>query len=158
MPVSRRSGPGWRPAFPPALPTGITSSIARIGARPIWRWGTARRATRCTIRKSISSSTRIWCDATRAANHTDFGLMLVNLAVLQELIAGWMPDREAIVWRDRGLTYGGLTARTRRVGRALRRFGLGCRRERAALQPWESGQDHVAILAYHCPEWIELMY
>src|SRR5206468_1485988 len=40
----------------------------------------------------------------------------------------------------------------------LRRLGLGCRRERAELLAWESGQDHVAILAYNCPEWIELMY
>jgi acyl-CoA synthetase (AMP-forming)/AMP-acid ligase II len=84
--------------------------------------------------------------------------VLVNVAVLQELIAGWIPDREAIVWRERTLTYGDLARRSRRVGRALRRLGLGCRRERAELQPWESGQDHVAILAHNCPEWIELMY
>jgi 3-oxocholest-4-en-26-oate---CoA ligase len=84
--------------------------------------------------------------------------VLVNVAVLQELIAGWIPDREAIVWRERTLTYGDLARRSRRVGRAHRRLGLGCRRERAELQPWESGQDHVAILAHNCPEWIELMY
>jgi len=84
--------------------------------------------------------------------------MLVNLAVLEEQIAGWIPDREAILWRDRALTYGELNVRTRRVGRAIRRLGLGCREERAGLAPWESGQDHLAILAHNCPEWIELMY
>ena len=84
--------------------------------------------------------------------------MLYNLASIEEFLARHIPDREAIVWRDRVLTYGDLARRSRRVGRALRRLRLGCRRERAELQPWESGQDHVAILAWNCPEWIELMY
>ena len=84
--------------------------------------------------------------------------MLVNVAVLGEFLARHIGDREAIVWRDRALTYAELNRRARRVGRALRRLGLGCRRERASLQPWESGQDHVAILAHNCPEWVELMY
>jgi acyl-CoA synthetase (AMP-forming)/AMP-acid ligase II len=84
--------------------------------------------------------------------------VLVNLAVLQELIARHAPAREAIVWRDRVLTYDGLTRRSRRVGHALRRLGLGCRQERAGLAPWESGQDHVAIYAHNGPEWVETMY
>ena len=84
--------------------------------------------------------------------------MLVNLAVIQELIAGHVPDREALAWRDRVFTYADLTARTRRLGRALRRLGLGCRRERAALEPWESGHDHVAVYCHNGNEWIEAMY
>ncbi len=84
--------------------------------------------------------------------------MLYNLASIQEFLARHLGDREAIVWRDRILTYVDVARRSRRVGRALRRLGLGCRRERAELLAWESGQDHVAILAYNCPEWIELMY
>ena len=84
--------------------------------------------------------------------------MLVNLAVLQEFLAAHLPDREAILWRDRRFTYGELAARSRRLGRALHRLGLGCRRERAALQPWESGHDHVAIYCHNGNEWIEAMY
>ncbi len=84
--------------------------------------------------------------------------MLVNLAVLQELIAARIPDQDALLWRDRRLTYADLTRRTRRVGRALRRLGLGCRTERAALRPWESGQDHVAIYCYNGNEFVETMY
>ncbi|TMB05391.1 MAG: acyl-CoA synthetase [Deltaproteobacteria bacterium] len=84
--------------------------------------------------------------------------MLVNLAVIQELIAGHVPDREALAWRDRLFTYGDLTARTRRLGRALLRLGLGCRRERATLEPWESGHDHVAVYCHNGNEWIEAMY
>jgi 3-oxocholest-4-en-26-oate---CoA ligase len=84
--------------------------------------------------------------------------MLANLAVLQELIARHIPDREAVVWRDRTLTYADLARRSRRLGRAVNRLGLGCRRERVRLEAWESGQDHVAIYAYNGPEWIEAMY
>jgi acyl-CoA synthetase (AMP-forming)/AMP-acid ligase II len=84
--------------------------------------------------------------------------MLVNLVVLQELIARHIPDREAILWRDKRITYADLAARSRRVGRALLRLGLGCRTERAALQPWESGHDHVAIYCYNGNEFVEAMY
>jgi fatty-acyl-CoA synthase len=84
--------------------------------------------------------------------------MLFNLAVIFERIARQIPAREALLWRDRRLTYAELAARTRRVGRALRRLGLGCRRERAELQPWESGHDHVALCLYNGPEYVEAMY
>ena len=84
--------------------------------------------------------------------------MLVNLSVLQDLIARHLADREAVVWRERVLTYADLLARAQRFGRALRRLGLGCRTERSALQSWESGQDHVAVYCYNGPEWIEAMY
>ena len=84
--------------------------------------------------------------------------MQFNLAVIQELISRQLGDREAIVWRDRRFTYADLTARTRRLGRALRRLGLGCRQERAALQAWESGHDHVALYMYNGTEFVEGMY
>ena len=75
--------------------------------------------------------------------------MLVNLAVIQELIAAHIPDRQALAWRDRTFTYADLTARTRRLGRALLRLGLGCRRERRELDPWESGHDQVAVYCHN---------
>jgi acyl-CoA synthetase (AMP-forming)/AMP-acid ligase II len=84
--------------------------------------------------------------------------VLVNLAVIQELIARQIPEREALVCRDRVLTYAELAARSRRVGHALRRLGIGCRRERAGLQAWESGHDHVAIYCYNGNEFVEAMY
>lgn len=84
--------------------------------------------------------------------------MLVHLVAIQEFITRLIPEREAIVWRDRVLTYAGFTQRCRRAGRALHALGLGCRTERAGLQPWESGQDHVAIYMHNCPEWLEAMY
>jgi fatty-acyl-CoA synthase len=84
--------------------------------------------------------------------------MRFNLALLQEQIAHAIPEREAIVWRDRRFTYADLTARSRRLAHALRRFGLGCRRERATLAPWESGHDHVALYLHNGNEFIESMY
>ena len=84
--------------------------------------------------------------------------MLVNLAVIQELIAEALPDREALVWRDRVFTYAELTRRTRRFGRALRRLGIGCHTERRKLRPWESGHDHIAIYCHNGNEFLEAMY
>jgi len=84
--------------------------------------------------------------------------MLANIAVIQELIATAIPDREALVWRDRRFTYAELLRRCRRVGHALRRLGLGCHTERARLRPWESGHDHVAIYCHNGNEYLETMY
>src|SRR5947208_467130 len=108
--------------------------------------------------KGRRPSRRSASPSSKAAEEARALLMLVNLAVIQELIAGHVPDREALAWRDRVFTYADLTARTRRLGRALRRLGLGCRRERAALEPWESGHDHVAVYCHNGNEWIEAMY
>ena len=84
--------------------------------------------------------------------------MLVNLAVIQELIARAIPDREALIWRDRVWTYADFNARSRRAASALHSLGLGCHTERAQLRPWESGQDHVALYLYNGNEFLEAMY
>ena len=84
--------------------------------------------------------------------------MLVHLGNIQELVAAQVPDREAVVWGDGVVTHAALTARSRRIANALRGLGLGCHTERRGLQPWESGQDHVALYLYNGPEWIEAMY
>ena len=84
--------------------------------------------------------------------------MLVHLAVIQELITRLIPDREAIIWREGVLSYAAFLRRCRQVGHALRTLGLGCHTERGRVDPWESGQDHVAVCMYNCPEWLEVMY
>src|SRR5216110_2619271 len=84
--------------------------------------------------------------------------MLVHLAVIQELITKLIPDREAIIWREGVLSYAAFLRRCRQVGHALRTLGLGCHTERGRVDPWESGQDHVAVCMYNCPEWLEVMY
>ena len=50
----------------------------------------------------------------------------MNLAHVHETLAAAMPDREALVFRDRRLTWAQLTDRTRRLADVLRRHGLGC--------------------------------
>ncbi|HJO23194.1 MAG: acyl-CoA synthetase [Myxococcota bacterium] len=82
---------------------------------------------------------------------------MLNLAHIHESIAAAMPEREALVHRDRRFTWAQLTDRTRRLGDVLRRHGLGRHRDRAELEPWESGQDHVALYLYNGNEYLEGM-
>lgn len=80
-----------------------------------------------------------------------------NLAEINEAIAAAIPDRECIVFRDRRLTWRDFNERTRRLGNVLRARGLGCRQERAALQNFESGQDHLGLYLYNGNEYLEGM-
>src|SRR5581483_9969957 len=83
--------------------------------------------------------------------------MSFNLGVIHDAIADRIPDREMITFRDRRLTWRDVQSRTRRLAHLLRDAGLGCRRERAELAPWESGQDHLALYLYNGNEYIEGM-
>jgi fatty-acyl-CoA synthase len=80
-----------------------------------------------------------------------------NLARINEALAEAIPEREAIVTTTRRLTWRALQRRTRRLAHVLAAAGLGCRRERATLAPWESGQDHLALYLHNCPEYLEGM-
>ena len=81
----------------------------------------------------------------------------VNIAELQEAISAAIPEREAVVFRDRRFTYGQWNDRTRRLGNYLRSLGLGCHAEREQLRGWESGQDQVALYLYNGNEYLEGM-
>ena len=63
---------------------------------------------------------------------------MFNLAVLHEAIAAAIPERECLIFRDRRLSWGDVTDRTRRLADVLRRHGLGCHRERGELANWEN--------------------
>ena len=80
-----------------------------------------------------------------------------NLAQLQETVAEAVPDRECLVFRGRRLSFGDVTDRTRRLANYLLDRGLGLHRERSELQPWESGQDHLALYLYNGNEYLEGM-
>jgi acyl-CoA synthetase (AMP-forming)/AMP-acid ligase II len=79
------------------------------------------------------------------------------LGNINEAIADAIPDYEAIVTPTRRLTWRDFQLRSRRLANLMHAAGLGCHRERAALQPWESGQDHVALYLYNGPEYLEGM-
>jgi fatty-acyl-CoA synthase len=82
---------------------------------------------------------------------------LLNLAAIHEAISARHPERECLVFRDRRYRWRDVTDRTRRLAEVLRGHGLGCRVERAALAPHESGQDHVAQYLYNGNEYLEGM-
>ena len=83
--------------------------------------------------------------------------MYYNLATVNEAIAEVIPDREAIVFRDRRFTYADFTRRTRRLANLLIEHGLGCHTERSGLDDWRSGQDHLGIYLYNGNEFLEGM-
>ena len=83
--------------------------------------------------------------------------MTFNLATVNEAVAQAVPDREAIVFRDRRISYRQLTDRTRRFANFLIGLGLGSHTEREALADWESGQDHLGLYLYNGNEYLEAM-
>ena len=84
--------------------------------------------------------------------------MEFNLAAVHETMAAAVPDREALVFRDRRLTHHELNERSRRLANAFLSCGLALRRERAELAPFESGQDHVALYLYNGNEYLEATF
>ncbi|MFQ5514588.1 MAG: acyl-CoA synthetase [Myxococcota bacterium] len=80
-----------------------------------------------------------------------------NIAELHEAIADAIPERECILYRDRRLSWVEVRDRTRRLANYLRERGLGAARPRCELEPWESGQDHVALYLYNGNEYLEGM-
>ena len=83
--------------------------------------------------------------------------MMFALGPINEAIADAIPDQDAIITATRRLTWRDFRDRSRRLANLLHQAGLGCHRERAQLQPWESGQDHVAQYLYNGHEYLESM-
>ena len=83
--------------------------------------------------------------------------MRYNFAELFAAIAAEMPERDCIVFRDRRLSYADVAARTNRLANLLLDHGVTIRQPRPDLQPWESGQDHVALYLHNGNEYVEGM-
>jgi 3-oxocholest-4-en-26-oate---CoA ligase len=103
-------------------------------------------------RRRPERSPPIQCEAVPQTPATQF-----NLAKAFDTLVETLADRECIVWRDRRLSYGQVSERSRRLGSYLHGRGLGVNRERAELQGWESGQDHLALALYNGNEYLEGM-
>ena len=82
---------------------------------------------------------------------------MFNLGAVNEAIAAAFPDKEAIVFRDRRITFGQLNERTRRLANYLIGRGLGVRKDRSQLNRWESGQDQLALYLFNGNEYLEGM-
>ncbi len=83
--------------------------------------------------------------------------MEFNFAQVQDTLVAAMPDREAIIWRDRRFTHAQLAERCRRLANYLLSRGVQVRSERSELGGHESGQDHVALYLYNGNEFLEGM-
>ncbi len=83
--------------------------------------------------------------------------MSMNLGLINEALAAAYPDRVAIITPARRVTYAQLAERSRRLANLLRTHGITVQRERSALRNHESGQSHVGLYMYNCPEYIEGM-
>jgi len=83
--------------------------------------------------------------------------MEYNVAQVVDVVAEAIPDREAIVWRDQRFTYAQFAERSRRLANYLQDRGLGVHTDRARLENWQSGQDHLALYLYNGNEYLEGM-
>ncbi|MEH6403584.1 MAG: acyl-CoA synthetase [Sneathiella sp.] len=81
--------------------------------------------------------------------------MSINIADLNEAIAAAIPDREAIVFRNRRFTYSQFNDRACRLANVLLAHGITLHKERHEIQNWESGQDHVALYMFNGNEYPE---
>ncbi len=84
--------------------------------------------------------------------------MEFNFKDVQEVIAATIPEREMLVAGDRHFTYGEMVERSSRLANYLLSRGLRLRRERTELAGYESGQDHVGLYLFNCPEYIDGLF
>ena len=80
-----------------------------------------------------------------------------SLAQVFDAVAEACPERQALVFRDKRLSYGALRERSRRLANHLLSRGLRVRQERTGLASHESGQDHLALYLYNGNEYAEGM-
>ena len=81
-----------------------------------------------------------------------------NLAQVFETVAATIPDREALVWGDRRLSYADLRDRSRRLATFLHERELGAHgASRETLAGHESGQDHLGLYLHNGNEYVEGM-
>lgn len=79
------------------------------------------------------------------------------LAPVLDAVAKAVPDRLALVFRDRRFTFAEFNDRSWRFANALLSQGITIQTLRKELKNWQSGQDHVAILMYNCSEYLECL-
>jgi len=83
--------------------------------------------------------------------------MEFNLATVVEAVEAAAPDRLAVAFRERELTYAQFGDRWRRLANALVGAGLGAHIDRSELAGHQSGQDHLAIYLHNGNEYLEAM-
>jgi fatty-acyl-CoA synthase len=72
-----------------------------------------------------------------------------TVGAVLDAIADVVPDRLMTVCGDRRSTFAESADRTTRLASFLSGKGFGAHAERATLQPWECGQDRIALVMYN---------
>ena len=83
--------------------------------------------------------------------------MEFNFADVHETVAATIPERDALVFRDRRLSHALLADRCRRLANHLLGCGIEVQRDRSALAGHESGQEHLALYLHNGNEYLEGM-
>ncbi|MFZ4517578.1 MAG: AMP-binding protein [Microthrixaceae bacterium] len=81
----------------------------------------------------------------------------LNVATICEAVGVAHPDRECLVFRDRGFTWREVQDRTRRLARVLHDAGLGVHGRFGEVDRWRSVHDHVALYLQNGNEYLEGM-
>src|SRR6478672_1384685 len=79
------------------------------------------------------------------------------LADVFGVVSDAVPDRTALVWRDRRQTYGETRARSDALAAFLAARGFGTERATPATRRWECPQGTVALLLHNQPEHVEAL-
>ncbi|NLD77016.1 MAG: AMP-binding protein [Acidimicrobiales bacterium] len=79
------------------------------------------------------------------------------LTAVHDVVAEAAPDRDMVICGSVRRSFGEVRDRSRGLASFLVGAGLGVRRERADLEPWESGQDMVALVLHNSAEYLEAM-
>ena len=83
--------------------------------------------------------------------------MRYNHATLFARVAAASPEHDAIVFRDRRLSYATVAERVNRLANLLLSHGIGIDKPRSELELWETGQDLVALYLLNGNEYLEGM-
>jgi acyl-CoA synthetase (AMP-forming)/AMP-acid ligase II len=84
-----------------------------------------------------------------------------SLPALQELVAGVVPERTAITWRDTVLTHRDFLDQSWRFAEVLAQHGIGgepAAPSRLPSRRWQSAFPRVAIIMRNRPEWLVAMF
>lgn len=83
--------------------------------------------------------------------------MTITISTIIEAIAETIPDRPALIHGKKQLSFSDLVDRERRLANFLISQNITIHTDRAKLENWQSGQDHVALYMYNCSEYLECL-
>src|SRR4051794_3646638 len=80
------------------------------------------------------------------------------LAGVFDVVSGAIPDRTAVVWRERRQTFGETRDRAAALAAYLVTRGFGSVGSAPEAARWECPQDRVALLLHNRPEHLEALF